>query len=453
MPGHPITMDKQVRRETRDAARAVAAWMDQARRAQAWQTATHEEVRRQLAALAAREVPVARAGAVAWRVMLLSRDDAESLLRALVARVNLPRPGPQEAAGLAQLTDRAPASVEAARVLSPVRWVFASRKRREQLTPHAAYLRELFAWGLQAELAGMLDRLARPTGEIDVAQLSVNDLLDPRLGLATSTGAVAQPGLLDGTRFGELPRAMADLRAATGAEAGSRNAVVTAVAAMRAPAVRSALEAMPLETLKEATTGTLRLAPLAAAGITTVQSVLDRRRELLQLPGIGSGFRDNLVAAAETLARVTAEEHPVRLEGEPTPASAAVVAALAAWDGVRRTHGAAGDLAIADELRPLAAVLDDRVDRLLVRPDPRGPGVGSRGRHRDRRPPRRPGRGDPRPRPGGRSVGGLHLPAGGLLRDARRARLPDRGRGGQPRRAPRGPGRSRCASRCCGPRR
>jgi hypothetical protein len=368
VPGHPITMDKQVRRETRDAARAVAAWMDQARRAQTWQAATHEEVRRQVAALAAREVPVARAGDVAWRVMLLSRDDAESLLSALVARVNLPQPGPQEAAGLAQLTDRAPASVEAARVLFPVRWVFASRKRREQLAPNAAYLRELFAWGLQADLAGMLDRLAQPTGEIGAAQMSVNDLLDPRLRLARSTGAAAQPGLLDGTRFGELPRAMADLRAATGAEAGSRAAVVTAVAAMRAPAVRSALEAMPLETLKEATTGTLRLAPLAAAGITTVQWVLDRRRELLQLPGIGSRLRDNLVAAAETLARVTAEEHPVRLEGEPTPATAAVVGALAAWDGVRRTHGAAGDLAIADELRPLSAVLDDRVALLLVIP-------------------------------------------------------------------------------------
>ena len=157
---------------------------------------------------------------------------------------------------------------------------------------------------------------------------------------------------------------------------------------------------MPLETLKEATTDPLRLAPLATAGITTVQSVLDRQRELRQLPGIGSGFRDSLVGAAETLARVTAEEHPVRLDGEPDAASAAVVAALAAWDGVRRTHGAAGDLAVADELRPLAAVLDDRVGAAARGPDPRGTRLGPRRRDRDRRPPSRPGRGDPRPRPG-----------------------------------------------------
>uniref|UniRef100_UPI001603356A DEAD/DEAH box helicase n=1 Tax=Nocardioides pelophilus TaxID=2172019 RepID=UPI001603356A len=42
--------------------------------------------------------------------------------------------------------------------------------------------------------------------------------------------------------------------------------------------------------------------------------------------------------------------------------------ALATWDGVRRTRGAAADLAVADDLRPLAAVVDEHVDRLLVIP-------------------------------------------------------------------------------------
>jgi len=360
-------MEKQERREARDAARAVAAWVAHALQVQAWHAASQEEVRRQLAALVARAVPVARKGEVAWQVVLLSRDDAQALLRALVARVDLPQPSSQEAAGLEQLTERAPAAVRAARTLSPVRWAFASRARREQATAQATYLCELFAWGLQAELSDALDRLARPTGELEQAGLSVGDLLDLRLGLADAMGAVS-PGLLDGTRFGELPRAMADLSTATAEESGARAAVVDAVAAYRAPAVRAALEEMPLETLKEATTEALRLGPLAEAGNTSVQSVLDRRSELRQLPGIGAGFRDNLVGAAETLARVTTEEHPVRLDDQPTPASAAVVAALAAWDGVRRTQGAGGDLALAEELRPLAAVLGDRVAWLLVVP-------------------------------------------------------------------------------------
>lgn len=361
-------MDKQERRETRDAARTVAAWIAQARRVHAWQAATHDDVRRRLADLVARAVPVARAGEVAWRVVLLSRDDAESLLRALVARANLAQPGAQEAAGLAQLTDRAPAAVAEARALSPVRWMLASRKRRERLAPHASYLRELFAWGLQAGLGDALERLAKPTGEIDAASLSVDHLLGPRLRLAEAAGAPSAPALLDGTRFGELPRAMADLRAATDEERVAREAVVSAVADYRAPAVQAALAAMPLETLKEATTGTLRLGPLVAAGITTVQAVLDRRRELRQLPGIGSGYSANLVEAASTLAQVTADEQPVRLGVTADPASAAVVNALARWDGVRRTRGAGSDLAVADDLRPLAAVVDDRVDRLLVLP-------------------------------------------------------------------------------------
>ncbi|WP_322938086.1 DEAD/DEAH box helicase [Nocardioides bizhenqiangii] len=373
MPRH---LDKQERRETRDAARAVAAWISQARRVQERQAATHEDVRRRLAELASAAVPVARASEVAWRVLLLSKDDAESLLRALVARADLPQPAPQEATALTQLTDRAPAAVDAARTLSPVRWMFASRRRREQIVPHASYLRELFAWGLQAGITEVLDRLAKPTGELDPAQLSADDLLDPRLGLAAATGATAPPSLLDATRFGELPRAMADLRAAAEEERSARDAVVRAVAAYRSPAVHAALARMPLETLKEATTGSLRLTPLLTAGITSVQEVLDRRRELHLLPGIGSGFRDNLVAAAETLAQITADEQPVRLAGTLDPVSEAAVLALAAWDGVRRTRGAGSDLAVADDLRPLAAVLDDRVHRLLVLPVRNVPATG-----------------------------------------------------------------------------
>jgi len=368
VPRHPENLEKQERREIRDAARVVATWIAQARRAQEWQAATHEEVRRQLAALDGRAVPVARGGKVAWRVMVLSKDDTESLLDALAARANLSQPSPHEAAALAQLSDRAPAAVAAARVLSPVRWMFASRKRREQLVPHATYLREFFAWGLQAGFGDALTRLGKPTGEIDPASLRVDDLLDPRLGLAAATEATTPPALLDGTWFGELPRAMADLRTAAEEERPARDAVVNAVAAYRASAVNAALASMPLETLRDVTTGTLRFGPLVAAGITTVRAVLDRKAELSLLPGIGSALRANLVDAATTLERVTTDEQPVRLTGTLDPASEAVVAALAVWDGVRRTRGAGSDLSVADALQPLAAVVDDRVDRLLVVP-------------------------------------------------------------------------------------
>jgi superfamily II DNA or RNA helicase len=107
-----------------------------------------------------------------------------------------------------------------------------------------------------------------------------------------------------------------------------------------------------------------------------VQGVLDRRGELRQLRGIGTGFRNNLVAAAETLAQVTADEQPVRLGSEPTPASGAVVTALAAWDAVRRTQGAADDLEVAASLRPLAAIIDDRVAYLVVLPTGSVPASG-----------------------------------------------------------------------------
>ena len=227
-------MDKQERRETRDAARAVAAWMDQARRAQD---------------VAGRHP---RGGTAPARRPCRSRGAGRSRGRGGVAggaavagrrRVAAPRPGrPREPPaagrhrrrpGSRQLTDRAPAAVDAARVLSPVRWVFASRKRREQLGPHATYLRELFAWGLQAGLT----RGARPAGDSRPGR-STPPSCRSTTSSTRGSGSPRRPGprrspaLLDGTRFGELPRAMADLRAATGAEAAARDAVVAAVAAI-----------------------------------------------------------------------------------------------------------------------------------------------------------------------------------------------------------------------------
>ena len=107
-------------------------------------------------------------GDVAWRVMLLSRDDAESLLRALVARANLPQPG---AAGGRPGSRSSP-------IARRPRWMrpgcsprCGGCSRPASVASSSArtrrYLRELFAWGLQAELTRALDRLAKPTGEID----------------------------------------------------------------------------------------------------------------------------------------------------------------------------------------------------------------------------------------------------------------------------------------------
>ncbi|RHW27673.1 DEAD/DEAH box helicase [Nocardioides immobilis] len=368
-------MDKQERREARDAARAVAAWSVRAQQVEAWHHATHDAVRRDRAALLAQAIPVARRGETAWQVALMSQADGDRLIAALVARADLPATTAQEASALGRLTDeRMAAAIAARRVLTPLRWLFTSRRRREQVGVQVAHLRELFAWGLQAQVADSLDRLLQPTGELAGTAFTIDDLLDPRLGLLAHIDPPA--GLLHPTAFGELPRSMADLRGAVEAERSAREAVLDAVADFRAPTVNAALGTMPLETLKEVTTGSLRLGPLDAAGITSVQAVLDRKRELRQLHGIGSGSYGHLVDAAHTLARLTADQQPVRLAGTPDPASEAVVVALARWDGVRRTRGAEGDLAVADDLRALAAVVDDRVARLLVVPTRSVPASG-----------------------------------------------------------------------------
>lgn len=116
--------------------------------------------------------------------------------------------------------------------------------------------------------------------------------------------------------------------------------------------VGRALAGMPVETLRAASQGRLNLAPLLAAGYTTVGQLPDEAA-LTRLPGIGTTSARALRAAAEAVRADVAEETRFRIDLDPSNAAAtALLRALNRHDLLRRESAG-----LADQLHDLVVRL------------------------------------------------------------------------------------------------
>jgi len=165
----------------------------------------------------------------------------------------------------------------------------------------------------------------------------------------------------------ELPAAIKTIDKALKDEARFRSDALAAGNAVRKCEVRRLVSEMPVERLREATRDRLRIGPLADAGITTVQAVLDRGATLEHLPGIGATTATRMRGAAQTLWQTTYDEMPVRVDIKNRSSEATeLLRRLSAWDAMRKTKGATSDLSRATALTPLANVVDKRLTHLVV---------------------------------------------------------------------------------------
>lgn len=112
--------------------------------------------------------------------------------------------------------------------------------------------------------------------------------------------------------------------------------------------VAAALAGLPLETLRSASQGRLNLAPLLAAGYTTVGQLPDEAT-LTRLPGIGTASARAIRAAADAVRADLAEETRFRIELDPSNiAATALLQALERYDLLRRES-----TGLADQLHDL----------------------------------------------------------------------------------------------------
>ena len=116
--------------------------------------------------------------------------------------------------------------------------------------------------------------------------------------------------------------------------------------------VSAGLTTLPLETLRSASQGRLNLAPLLAAGYTTVGQLPDEAT-LTKLPGIGTTSARAIRAAADTVRADLAEETRFRIELDPSnTAATALLQALERYDLLRRESAG-----LTDQLHDLVVQL------------------------------------------------------------------------------------------------
>jgi superfamily II DNA or RNA helicase len=271
---------------------------------------------------------------------------------------------------LSLLTGEIPrALAEVAPILGVRRFFLGSRKR--QIAQEAGeLLRRHHAAFLEYDGPRQLERLGAFTELVDSRPPGFEPLLDPAVGFSpVRPGSGAPPAVLSWSVVEGLPEALDAIAKVVDSEKSYRSAVCKAGDDVRRAEVQRILKEMPTEALKEATRDRLRLGPLTDAGISTVQEVLERGRDLQALPGVGETSARRMLGAARALWQTTYEEMPVRIDiSQRRPETTLLLRRLAEWDACRQTRGAAADLERAAELAPLRATVDNNFSHLLVIP-------------------------------------------------------------------------------------
>ena len=299
-----------------------------------------------------------------WSVLLLEAADGRRL--AEVARqVQLPSISAYDETLLGTLLSSGTAAVRDASLVG-VRRLLTSAKDRQTGREAAAYLSDYQRWATDTGLPALLDRATRqppPAPDVPIAEA-----LAQWVGLGQRIEDLgSERALLRSSTVAGLSRAISAIDSALKTEKALRANAHAAGEVVRKREVRVLLAEMPVDRLREATRDRLRTGSLAAAGLTTVQAVLDRSGQLEHLPGIGATTAVRTLGAARTLWQTTYDEMPVRLDlKKRTPEATELLRRLAAWDAVRRAAQAADGLALKATLSPLAGALTDKTSHLIV---------------------------------------------------------------------------------------
>ena len=364
-------MERIERQELRAVSDEVGGWVEQARSALSARAKVETAGSGAVDHLRHAVVEVRHGGHLAWRVLPLRRGDGGQL--ALIARQrHLPPMTARETDLLNRLLGETAKAVTDGKTATSGRRFFSSGKKREAGEQSARYLRVYREWALQADIPGVIQRVA-PSPEHPRQEIPLADALSEWVGLAPRLSALGRrQEPLPATVVSDLPDAVETIEQALRREESFRSDAQQAGEALRRHDVNHLLEDMPVGRLKEATRDRLRIGPLTDAGITTVKAVLEQGGALEYLPGIGATTATRMQGAAQTLWQTTYDEMPVRIELKDRSRQATeLLRRLGAWDAMRKTKSATTDLAWTTALTPLARALDNNVTQLLLLSDGR----------------------------------------------------------------------------------
>ncbi|MEV4880085.1 DEAD/DEAH box helicase [Streptomyces cyaneofuscatus] len=304
----------------------------------------------------------------AWHVLQVSPSDV-GLVTSLACRQGLPALTASAQQGIHQLTNDADRALKAVRALFGTRRIFSGRSRKDEAGQAAAYLMSLHEWAASTPLVTELESLAAWDGK-GLPAAGPSAILDDTVGFAQRLGNRAE--LLGRHELDGAETAISSIDQALKREDQFRTAVDAAGNAVRQDEARKLVAEMPVERLKDATSGQLRITALIDAGIRNVQQVLDQKSRIRSLPGVGETTGNRMVGAARTIWQTTLDEMPVRIDiKNRSRATTKLLKAMRAWDAARSIRSATADLAAADAVRPLLQSLDSTTSHVALVPQAR----------------------------------------------------------------------------------
>lgn len=346
----------------------VRGWVDAAK---AVTTARHEAASAsatQSAALRARTVKARRNNRYLWHVIPLRPDD-QALIQAMARGACLPPIHPDVQRELDRLTTEVAAATEDLRKVTGFGRLLLFGGTRDRADQAAQFLTGYRGWFLTSGIGQAIEQ-ARPVDDPRIRALTVHDALADWVGFKQQLPDHGQTAAIEDSRsFAILPNATALIRRAAAEESQLRKFAVDAGNNVRNKETDGMLADMSVDRLREATRDKIRVGALTDNGITNVLAVLANEHRLETLEGIGETSATRIRAAARTLRQNTFDEMPMRIDiKNRTTEHTEFLRRLRAWDAARRASASSADMAIVEELAPVAAAIDNTVTHAIVIP-------------------------------------------------------------------------------------
>lgn len=357
-------MEREERQRLKGATEDVNGWAKRAAKLVKDRQHITDDRTKAAEALTARLLP--RGG---WRTLNLTPGDGD--LVTAMARGNLmPAYSPAVRRAIDELAgDGLARATHDAKSVLGARRMFSGKDKKDVGAKAAEWVAGFHAWLANSGVVAELERL-EAWDKKSVAPLGASSILTEQVGFAPSLGRGAE--LLERHEIDSASGSIAAIDRALRREGEFRSAVSTAGNAVRQAEARKLVAEMPVERLKDATNGQLRISALIGAGIKTVQQVLDQGGRILSLPGVGEITGNRMVGAARTIWQTTVDEMPVRIDIKNRSASATtLLKAMRAWDAARSIKSATSDLEAAEALRPIISSLDAKISHIIVVPNGR----------------------------------------------------------------------------------
>lgn len=359
-------MDREERRRAKAVVKDVSDWVDRLVKVledrQRIMTAAADAT----AELSARFTPIPTGEKASWRTIGLTPSDGEIL--AVCARAHaLPKlSSPMQRAVKSVTSEKTSTLLSDAKSAVGGRRMFAGRDRKEAGIQAANALTRLHGELNREDLTMELRALENRTKSS--RKYAPGTALDDAVGLRRLFGAA--PELLTQADLDSAYRSIRTIDRALDREHEFRSAVTTAANEVRHAETRAMVADFPVERLKDATSGQVRINALNTAGIGTVLEVLEHESLIESLPGVGAATGRRMIGAARAIWQTTLDDMPVRIDiKNRTKATTELLSAMQSWEAARSIQTATDDLAAASDIRLLLNSLDPTTTHVVIKAD------------------------------------------------------------------------------------